>query len=91
MIKELNYEEKVEKENKQFLKSYEGEGIRSQFLMVAELLGGEKIKLILSNGFHYSGKVTEANEDQITIIDIKNAVVTISRRDIMVLEVLANG
>jgi len=56
----------------------------------AEQYAGMKIKLILRNNFHYSGKVLSISEDSMTIIDKFNHHVSINLNDIMLFEESSN-
>ena len=47
---------------------------------------GKSIKLILKNGFHYNGKISDVVGDDLVIIDKFSAEVYISLEDISVFE-----
>lgn len=51
-------------------------------------LSGKIIKLILTNNFHFTGRVLEDLEDSIKILDKNNSEVTIKKGSIMLQEVL---
>jgi len=57
---------------------------------MAELIG-KKIRLILSNNFHYTGLVIDEDDKTLTIIDQKNSRVTISKFSIMLQEEVAQN
>jgi len=54
--------------------------------MSADNLIGKKIRLVLTNNFHYTGKVIDFDDKTITLIDRKNARVTITRHSILIQE-----
>jgi len=55
--------------------------------MPSELIG-KKIRLVLSNNFHYNGIVIDEDDRTLTIKDLKNCIVTISKFSIILQEVL---
>lgn len=56
--------------------------------MKAENLSGKKIRLILTNNFHYSGRVISEDELFLIIIDKFNKECRLSKKSIMSLEVM---
>jgi len=59
--------------------------------MEAERYIGKKIRLILKNGFHYTGEVLEAEGSNLVILDKFHKEVFVSLDNIDLLEVLSNG
>lgn len=57
----------------------------------AEQYVGRKIKLILRNNFHYSGKILSVSEDTLSIMDKFNHHVSINLNDIMIFEEVENA
>ena len=55
--------------------------------MTADLIG-QKIRLVLTNNFHYSGKVINEDDKSIKIIDQKGSEVTISKFSIIIQEII---
>ena len=54
--------------------------------MTSDLIG-KKIRLVLSNNFHYTGLVVDEDDRTITLRDLKNVLVTISKFSIILQEV----
>jgi len=59
-------------------------------IMASDLIG-KKIRLVLSNNFHYTGRVIDENEKTLTIIDQKGVEVKISKYSIIIQEEVLNG
>jgi RNase P/RNase MRP subunit p29 len=53
---------------------------------MAESLIGKKLRFVLSNNFHYTGKVIDEDDRTITIIDQKGSRVNLSRFSIIIQE-----
>ena len=56
---------------------------------MAESLIGKKLRFILSNNFHYTGKVIDEDDRTLIIIDQKGSRVSISKFSIIVQEEVA--
>jgi len=52
---------------------------------------GDKVRIILSGNFHYSGLVIDKTDSHLTIRDKFGSSVLIKINDISVMEVLSNG
>jgi len=50
-----------------------------------------KVRVVLSNGFHFSGEVLEVSEDTLILFDKFDANVSIKLSDIMVCSEVFNG
>ena len=57
----------------------------------AENYADQKVKIILSNGFHFTGKVISVSDDALVIFDKFNSRVTLKLSDIMVCSGVSNG
>jgi ribosome maturation factor RimP len=57
----------------------------------AERYLGKKVRVILSNRFHFSGKVLEVSEDTLILFDKFNIEVSIKISDIIVCSEVSNG
>ncbi len=51
----------------------------------------KKVRIVLSNGFHFSGEVLEVSEDTFILLDKFGARVSIKLSDIMVCSEVTNG
>jgi len=51
----------------------------------------KKVRIVLSNGFHFSGEVLEVSEDTLILFDKFDTKVSIKLSDIIVCSEVANG
>ena len=51
----------------------------------------KKVRVVLSNGFHFSGEVLEVSEDTLILFDKFDTRVSIKLSDIIVCSEVANG
>ena len=54
--------------------------------MEASELIGKTMRFVLSNNFHYTGRVLDEDEKSVTILDLKGVRVQISKYSIMIQE-----
>ena len=47
---------------------------------------GSKVKIILINNYYYIGKVTNADEDSLDLIDINNKKVSLKKESILTIQ-----
>lgn len=52
---------------------------------------GQKLRFILTNNFHYTGRVVDEDESTLTIIDAKSVRVTIAKHSILIQEEVGDG
>lgn len=52
---------------------------------------GLKVKIILTNQYYYVGKVTNADEDSIDLIDLNNKKVSLRKESIFSIQEVKNG
>jgi len=52
---------------------------------------GFKVKIILTNNYYYIGKVTNADEDSLDLIDMNNKLVSLKKESILTIQEVSNG
>jgi len=57
----------------------------------AERYKGQKVKIIISNGFHFTGRILSVSQDSLVINDKFGERVTIKLSDIMICSGVVNG